>query len=45
MKKKNLSPYRTMGLKKIEAPKPPAKDEPKGNVMKGDVDYRIGGKK
>ncbi len=45
MKKNNSSPYRTTGLKKVEAPNPPQKNEPKSKVSKGGCDYRVGGSK
>lgn len=45
MKKNTSSPYRTMELKKIEAPKRPAKDDPKGKILCAGHDLRAGGKK
>lgn len=45
MKKNNSSPYRTMDLKKVEAPNRLPKDEPRGKISKGSCDLRVGGKK
>ena len=44
MKNNPSSPYRTMGLKKVTAPRP-SNDCPKGKKIKGTQDLRVGGNK
>ena len=44
MKNNPSSPYRTMGLKKITAPRP-SNDEPKSKKIKESQDLRVGGGK
>lgn len=45
MKKNTSSPYRTMELKKIEAPKHVGKGEPKAKLLTEKQDLRAGGRK
>lgn len=45
MKKNTSSPYRTMELRKIDAPKLVGKDDPKAKLLTGKQDLRAGGGK
>ena len=45
MKKNTSSPYRTLELKKIDAPQHLSKEEPKAKAIKGERDLRVGGNK